>query len=314
MGKEDDVGRYAARRVLQLVPVLLGATFLIYAMVFAIPGDPIKALFGERSVSPGTIEILRERYHLNDPLLVQYGKYLAGVFRGDFGESLNQQRPVLEIVAERFPVTLRLALFAFGFEAVLGLLAGLLAGLRRGSFIDNLVLVSTTAVISIPIFVLGYVAQLLLGVKLGLLPVAGLSQGWLSYVLPGMVLGTVSLAYVARLTRTSLVENLRTDYVRTATAKGLTRQRVVGRHALRNSLIPVVTFLGADLGSLMAGAIITEGVFNIPGVGLQVFQAVSTKDGAVVVGIVTLLVLIFIVSNLVVDLVYALLDPRIRYD
>jgi oligopeptide transport system permease protein len=307
------VGRYVARRLLQLVPVLIGATFLIYVMVFAIPGDPIKALFGERSVSPGTFEVLRERYNLNDPLFVQYGKYLAGVLHGDFGESLNQQRPVLQIVAERFPVTLKLALFAFAFETVLGLTAGLLAGLRRGSFMDNLVLISTTAVVSVPVFVLGYVCQLLLGVKFRLLPVAGLSQGWLSYVLPGMVLGALSLAYVARLTRTSLVENLRADYVRTATAKGLTRQRVVGRHALRNSLVPVVTFLGANLGELMAGAIITEGVFNIPGVGLQVFQAVSTKDGTVVVGIVTLLVLIFIVSNLVVDILYAALDPRIRY-
>jgi peptide/nickel transport system permease protein/oligopeptide transport system permease protein len=296
-----------------MVPVLIGATFLIYVMVFAIPGDPVKALFGERSVSPGTIAVLRERYHLDDPLLVQYGKYLAGLLRGDFGESLNQQRPVLQIVAERFPVTLKLALFAFAFESVLGLTAGLLAGLRRGSFMDNLVLVSTTAAVSVPVFVLGYVSQLVLGVKFRLLPVAGLSHGWQSYVLPGMVLGALSLAYVARLTRTSLVENLRADYVRTATAKGLPRRRVVGRHALRNSLIPVVTFLGTDLGSLMGGAIITEGVFNIPGVGLQVFQAVSTKDGTVVVGIVTLLVLIFIVSNLVVDLLYAVLDPRIRY-
>jgi peptide/nickel transport system permease protein/oligopeptide transport system permease protein len=164
------------------------------------------------------------------------------------------------------------------------------------------------------VFVLGYTAQLVLGVRFGWFPIAGLRDGFMSFVLPGMVLGAVSLAYVARLTRTSLVENMRADYVRTATAKGLPRRRVVGRHALRNSLIPVVTYLGVDLGNLMAGAIITEGIFNLPGIGREVFQAARTQENAVVVGIVTLLVVIFILSNLVVDLLYAVLDPRIRYD
>jgi ABC-type dipeptide/oligopeptide/nickel transport system permease component len=221
---------------------------------------------------------------------------------------------VFGIVADAFPVTLRLAAAAFIIEAVIGLIAGVLAGLRRGSFIDNLVLVSTVAVVSIPIFVIGYVAQLLIGVRLGLLPISGVRDGWVSYIMPGFVLGSVSLAYIARLTRTSLVENLRADYIRTATAKGLPRGRVVGRHALRNSLIPVVTFLGVDLGNLMQGAIITEGIFNIPGIGGAVFQAVRQQEGTVVVGIVTLLVLVFILSNLVVDLLYAVLDPRIRYE
>lgn len=307
------MGRYTARRLLQLVPVFFGATFLIYTMVFAIPGDPIRALFGDRPVAGATVQELRERYHLNDPLPVQYGKYMAGVFQGDFGEDFRG-REVSEIIAQRFPVTLKLSVFAFAFELVLGLIAGVLAGLRRGSFMDNLVLVSTTAVVAIPVFVLGYVAQLVIGVELGWLPVAGIRAGVRSYVLPGMVLGAISLAYVARLTRTSLVENLRADYVRTATAKGLTRRRVVGRHALRNSLIPVVTFLGVDLGTLMGGAIITEGVFNIPGIGLAVFRSVSLQEHTVVVGIVTLLVIIFIVANLVVDLLYAVLDPRIRYE
>jgi ABC-type dipeptide/oligopeptide/nickel transport system permease component len=162
--------------------------------------------------------------------------------------------------------------------------------------------------------VLGFVAQLVLGVRFGLLPVAGLREGWVSYVLPAMVLGSVSLAYAARLTRTSLVENLRADYVRTATAKGMPRRRVVGRHALRNSLIPVVTFLGVDLGSLMGGAIITEGIFNIPGIGREVFVAVRGQEGTIVVGIVTALVMIFIFSTLLVDILYAFLDPRIRYE
>jgi oligopeptide transport system permease protein len=307
------MGRYILRRLLQIIPVFFGATFLIYAMVFAIPGDPIRALSGDRRPSPATVAALQERYNLNDPLPVQYGKYIAGLARGDLGESFRGV-DVSDTLRQRFPVTFRLAIAAFVFELVLGLLAGVLAGLRRGSFLDSLVLVSTTAVISIPIFVLGFVAQLVLGVRFGIFPIAGIQHGWISYVLPGMVLGSVSLAYVARLTRTSLVENLRADYVRTATSKGMPRRRVVGRHALRNSLIPVVTFLGSDLGTLMAGAIITEGIFNIPGIGREVFVAVRNQENTVVVGIVTALVLIFMLSNLIVDLLYAVLDPRIRYE
>jgi ABC-type dipeptide/oligopeptide/nickel transport system permease component len=307
------MGRYVIRRLLQIIPVFFGATFLIYALVFALPGDPIAALAGDRGLPEATAAVLRERYNLNDPLLVQYGKYIGGLFQGDLGQSFRG-RDVFSIVADAFPITLRLAAAAFIIEAVIGLIAGVMAGLRRGSFIDNLVLVSTVAVVSIPIFVIGYVAQLLIGVRLGLLPISGVRDGWVSYIMPGFVLGSVSLAYIARLTRTSLVENLRADYIRTATAKGLPRGRVVGRHALRNSLIPVVTFLGVDLGNLMQGAIITEGIFNIPGIGGAVFQAVRQQEGTVVVGIVTLLVLVFILSNLVVDLLYAVLDPRIRYE
>jgi oligopeptide transport system permease protein len=307
------LGRYIIRRLLQVIPVFFGATFLIYALVFAIPGDPIRALAGERPIAASTQEQLRERYNLNDPLPIQYGKYIAGLVQGDFGQSFTG-RDVTEIMKQRFPVTIRLAIVAFSIEVVIGLAAGVLAGLRRKSFMDSLVLVSTTAVVSIPIFVLGFVAQLVIGVELGWLPIAGIRQGWVSYILPGMVLGAVSLAYVARLTRTSLVENLRADYVRTATSKGLTRGRVVGRHALRNSLIPVVTYLGVDIGLLMGGAVITEGIFNIPGIGGEVFRAIRAQEGTVVVGIVTALVLIFIFANLVVDLLYAILDPRIRYD
>ena len=168
---------------------------------------------------------------------------------------------------------------------------------------------------SVPVFVLGFTAQILLGVQWRIFPVAGLSDGWpRSYILPAVVLASISLAYLARLTRTSLTENLRSDYVRTAVAKGLPRWRVVGVHTLRNSLIPVVTLLGVDLGSLMGGAIITEGIFNIPGVGRQVFNSVRTQEGFVVVGISTVLVLVYLFANLIVDLLYGVLDPRIRYE
>jgi peptide/nickel transport system permease protein/oligopeptide transport system permease protein len=187
------MGRFLARRLLQLAPVFFGTTLLIFTLVFAIPGDPIRALAGERPLAQSTYEELRDRYNLDDPFLVQYGKYLAGLPQGDFGQDFRG-REVTDIITERFPVTVRLALLAFAIEVAFGILAGILAGLRKGSYIDNLVLVSTTAVISIPVFVLGFVAQILLGVELGWLPIAGVREGLASYVLPAFVLGALSLA------------------------------------------------------------------------------------------------------------------------
>lgn len=307
------MARYIARRLLLAIPVLIGASMLIFAMVFALPGDPIRALAGDRPLPVAVQEQLREDYNLNDSLPVQYGKYVAGLAQGDFGTDFRG-RPVSEIISQRLPITVKLALTALAFEAVFGLLAGILAGIRNKSFFDNLVLVTTTAIVSIPVFVLGFLAQYFFGLRLGLFPIAGLNDGFRSYLLPGFVLAALSLAYVARLTRTALVENLRNDYVRTAKAKGLTPMSVVGKHTLRNSLIPVVTFLGVDLGTLLSGAIVTEGVFNIPGLGRAVFDAVGSQEGPVVVGIVTLFVFVYIFFNLVVDVLYAALDPRIRYE
>jgi oligopeptide transport system permease protein len=306
--------RYFLRRLLQMLPVLIGTTFIIYALVFALPGDPIRLLAGDKPLSPEVYAALRHRYHMDDPLIVQYGKYLFGLFRGDFGETVNGQ-DVGSLIGQTWKVTAQLALTAWVFELIVGVGLGVWAGLRRGGVIDTLVLGATTLAIAIPVFVLGYSAQLLLGVKLGWFPTAGTDDGWpMSYLLPGVVLGSVYLAYVARLTRTSLVENLRADYVRTAIAKGLPRRRVIVRHTLRNSLIPVVTYLGTQVGELMAGSIILEGIFNLPGVGQQVFLAIQVKEGPIVVGVVTFLVLVYLVANLIVDLLYGVLDPRIRYE
>jgi ABC-type dipeptide/oligopeptide/nickel transport system permease component len=307
------MARYIARRLLLAIPVLIGASFLIFAMVFALPGDPIAALGGDRPIAPAVRAQLRAEYNLDDPLLVQYGKYVGGLLQGDLGTDFSG-RPVSEILETTVPVTVKLALVALAFEAVFGLLAGVLAGIRQKSFFDTLVLVSTTLVVSIPVFVLGFVAQYVFGLKLGLFPIAGVANGFEGYLLPGFVLAALSLAYVARLTRTSLVENLRNDYVRTAKAKGLTPASIVGKHTLRNSLIPVVTYLGADLGLLLSGAIVTEGIFNIPGLGRAVFQAIQRQEGNVVVGVVTLFVFVYIFFNLLVDVLYAALDPRIRYE
>ncbi|MCB1291985.1 ABC transporter permease [Mycolicibacterium sp.] len=305
--------RYVLRRLLLTVPVLIGASLLIYAMVYALPGDPVRALAGDRPLSPAVQAQIRADYNLDDPFLVQYGKYIWGLLHGDFGSDFSG-RPVLETIGQRLPVTVRLTVVAVVFETLFGVTAGILASLRRNSFFDNLVLVSTTMLVSIPVFVLGFLAQYLFGFKLGWFPIAGIADGWVSYLLPGLVLASLSMAYVARLTRSAMLESLSADYIRTARAKGVGRTRIILRHAFRNSLIPVVTFIGADIGSLLGGAIVTESVFNLPGLGRAIFDAVRAQQGPVVVGIVTLMVFFYIFFNLVADVLYAVIDPRIRYD
>jgi oligopeptide transport system permease protein len=307
------VAWYVGRRVLQMIPVFFGATLLVYALVFLLPGDPIAALGGNRPLAPAVVAQLRHTYHLDRPFLVQYLLYLKGIVHWDFGTSYSG-RAVSDVMTEAFPVTIRLALLALLFEGVLGIAAGLLAGLRRGGFLDASLLVASLVVIAVPIFVIGFVVQIVFGVKLGWInPTVGPEANWSELVVPAMVLGSVSFAYVLRLTRDSTTENLSADWVRTAAAKGLSRRRVVTTHVLRNSLIPVATFLGADLGSLMGGAIITEGIFNIPGVGHALFQAIERGENSTVVSIVTVLVIIYIATSLLIDLLYAVLDPRIRY-
>lgn len=308
------MGKYIVRRLLQMIPVIIGSTFLIYSMIFAMPGDPTAGKCGERPCPPAYVAEFREKYNLDDPLPVQYGKYMGNVLQGDLGE--NQYGiPVSKELKERFSVTGRLAIIALVFEAVIGILAGVLAGLRKGGFVDSLVLVSTLFVISVPIFVTGFVAQYFFALKLGLFPVlVGANATWYSLLLPGMVLGSTSLAYIARLMRTNIAENVRSDYVRTAKAKGLSKRRTIGVHTLRNSMIPVITFLGYDFGALLGGAIVTEGIFNIQGVGGYIFTGIHNRDGIAVVGAVTALVIVYLVMNLIVDLLYGVLDPRISHD
>jgi ABC-type dipeptide/oligopeptide/nickel transport system permease component len=244
----------------------------------------------------------------------QYLTYVGNDLRGNLGTDIFG-RPVLDLMKERWPVTLRLAATAWFFEIVLGVGLGVWAALRRGRASDHLILGAGIAIISIPAFVLAFTAQLLLGVKAGLFPVAGVQEGWpMSYLLPGFILGSFGLVSVSRLVRSTLSENLRADYVRTAHAKGVPSWRVVVRHALRNSLIPAVTYLGLDLGTLLGGTVIVEGIFNLPGVGQLLFTGIQQQNGPIVVGVATTLVLIFLVLNLVVDVVYAVLDPRIRLD
>lgn len=336
------MGRYVIRRLLQFIPTVLGAIFLLHYLTsvgIQFSANPVRALFGDRTPPPQLLQNLSERLGLGDPCLERQGDPCLGLFADrlqnvflhwDFGVNFRL-RPVTELIAEALPYTVRLALIALIFETLVGITAGVLAGLRNGSFWDYLVKISTVSVIAIPIFVLGFLVREFVGVQFGNV-VKGvdwipdvISQGvfsgvykndypWASLVIPGLVLGSVSLAAAARLTRTSILENTRSDYVRTARAKGLGRNRVIGVHTLRNSLIPVVTFLGVDLGNLIGGALITETIFNVPGIGRLVILAARTGEASVVIGGATFLVLVYLLTSLLVDILYAVLDPRIRYE
>ncbi|CAM5460549.1 MULTISPECIES: ABC transporter permease [Streptomyces] len=304
--------RYVIRRLLQMVPVFIGATFLIFVMVYAL-GDPVAALSGDRAPDPATAAQIRRELHLDEPLWQQYLQYMGQIFTGNFGTTFDGLQ-VLDKMGTAFPVTLRLTAVAIVAEIVVGVTLGVLSGLRRGRLLDTGVLVLTLIVVSVPTFVSGYVLQYLLGVKWGwVTPAVPIGAPLDALLLPGCVLALVSLAYVTRLTRTSIAENARADYVRTAVAKGLPRRRIVVRHLLRNSLIPVVTFIGADVGSLMGGAVVTERIFNVHGVGYELYQGIVRQNSPTVVGFVTVLVIVFLLANLIVDLLYAVLDPRIRY-
>ncbi|MDX2853156.1 ABC transporter permease [Streptomyces sp. PA03-3a] len=306
------MGRYVIRRLLQMIPVFAGTTVLIFVMVYAL-GDPVQARCGDRACDPATAAQIRHDLYLDHPLWQQYLHYMGQIFRGDFGVAWNG-RPVTELLASALPVTLRLTVLAILIEIVIGITLGVLTGLRRGRPADTATLLGTLVVISVPTFVTGYVLQYLLGVKWNLIaPSVSSEARFDELIVPALVLALTSLAYVTRLSRASVVENVRADYVRTAVAKGLPRRRVITRHLLRNSLIPVVTFIGTDIGALMGGAIVTERIFNIHGVGYQLYQGILRLDSATVVGFVTILVIVFLLANLLVDLLYAVLDPRIRY-
>jgi oligopeptide transport system permease protein len=307
------VFRYLVRRLLQMMLVFVATTFIVYALMYWTGGDPIQALAGERPVSPTQRAQLIKEYGLDQPFLVRYWNYLTSLLQGDFGKSLTG-RDVGDIISDALPRTAQLALIAIITTIVFGVTAGIIAAMRRGGIFDNSTLVFTLIIIGIPIVVLAPLAQFIFTIKLPWFPTTAGAGTLYSYTLPGVILGALSVATAMRLTRASFIENARSDYVRTARSKGLPRRRIVGVHILRNSLIPIVTFLGIELGTLMAGAIVTEGVFNVPGIGFNLARALRTEDTPLVVGIVSVLVIIFLVANLIVDLLYAVLDPRIRYE
>ncbi|MFG6401832.1 ABC transporter permease [Microbacterium sp. P04] len=304
---------YILRRILQVIPVFFGATLLIYFMVFAMPGDPIAALFGDRVPNPAVLAQIRAEYHLDDPFLVQYFYYITGVLRGDFGVSFSGQ-PVSEVLVRTFPVTARLAVLAIAIELTLAVVIGTISGLRKGKLFDNTSLVIALVFVGVPIFVLAFLAQFFLGIQLGLFrATVGAQNGWFDLTLPAIVLGLSLYATSMRLTRASVIDTLNQDWVRTAYSKGLPRRRVIPVHVLRNSLIPTITNTATNFGVLLVGATVTEGIFNVPGVGNTLYQATVRQEGPTVVSFVTVFVIVYVLVNLVVDLLYGLLDPRIRY-
>ncbi|MEU3604370.1 ABC transporter permease [Streptomyces sp. NPDC035033] len=309
------MGRYVARRLLQMIPVFFGTTALIFFLVYSLPGDPVLGLFGDKGADPSTLAAKRHELGLDRPILVQYADYMWGIIGHlDFGTQIRNGRPVTEVLGDAFPVTIQLAALAFAFELVFGIGLGIIAGLRAGRLADNAILIFTLLIISIPVFVLGFLIKMVFAFQLGWIqPNVSNDQLLSEMIAPAIVLGGLSLAYVARLTRTSMAENLRADYMRTAVAKGLPKRRVIGVHLMRNSMIPVVTFLGTDIGALMGGAVVTEGLFNVKGVGGLIYESISRREGSTLVGLVTVLVVVYLVTSLLIDLLYAVLDPRIRY-
>lgn len=308
------IARTVGRRTIELAIVFLGVTFLIYATVWALPGDPIAALTGDRPLPPNVVAQLREQFHLDDPLWQQYLRYLGGLFTGDLGTSFDG-RPVAERMASRWPVTITLAVTAWVIEVILGVALGMWAGLRKGTAIDRTILFGTILATSIPVFVVGVSAQLVFGLKLGWLPIAGTDAGWpVAFLMPAFVIAVFGLAAIARLMRGSVIDSMESDFVRTLRAKGLSRSRIVGVHVTRNSVAPVLTFVAIDLGFLLGGAVVIEGIFNLPGIGQLLFSAIRTHEGPTVVGVATTLVLIFLVLNVLVDIINSALDPRIRHD
>ncbi len=306
--------RYIVRRLLQMILTFFGATFVVFALMFANQDDPIQALAGEKPVSDSVRAVLTERYHLDESFLVQYWYYMKGLLTGDLGRSMTG-RDISGMLLDAWPVTLKLALLAVGISALIAVTAGVWSAIRRGGLFDNGTLLVTLLLLAMPIVVLAPVAQLVFAMELQWFPATTTRNATLyALLLPALVLATTVVATELRVTRTSVVENLRADYVRTARAKGLSPRRVTWVHVLRNSLIPVITLIGVDLGALMSGAIITEEVFNIPGVGFNLARGIRTEDGPLVVGFVSVLVIVFLVVNLIVDLLYAALDPRIRYE
>ena len=338
------MGKYILKRVVQFIPVFLGVTIILFALQNIVPGDPVLLITGGKAVSEETDTAIRAAQGLIEtdedgnaiydengdtiptPVWKQYFNYLNGLLHGDLGTSYSRGLDVTDILLEKYPYTVRLAALAICIEAVVGIGAGIVSAVKRYSFWDVLVTLVTSVLVAMPAFWLGMLLQLFFGVFLKnvtggafYLPISGAGgahaefQGWVYYILPAITLASVSTAYTARIMRSQLLEVMNQDYIRTAKAKGLSRRDVIVHHALKNALIPVVTYIGIDFGAMLAGAILTETVFNWPGVGYEIYRAVTQRDWPIVLGGVTVIVVVVMIINLLVDISYAFLDPRIRF-
>lgn len=303
---------YIFRRLMMLIPILLGITLLTFAIVQVTPGDPVKLMLGPHA-TPERVAEYREMLHLDDPMLVQYVRYVGNALRGDLGVSIRGQTPVLDEILSRFPSTLKLTLAAMGLSIVGGVSTGLVAAMARRKWVDSSIMVVALLGLSVPSFWLGIVLILVLGVGLGWISVTG-GTGFRDLLLPAFCLALPSGAVLARLTRSSILEVIREDYVRTARSKGLSWRKVARVHILRNALVPVITVMGLQFSAMLGGAVFIENVFARPGLGRFAVNAIAARDWPQVQGVVLFLSTVYALLNLVVDLVYGILDPRIRYD
>jgi peptide/nickel transport system permease protein len=306
------MGRYILKRLLSLIPVVFGVVTAVFLLAHLIPGDPVDIMLGE-TAQPAQKEELRKYLKLDLPLHEQYLKYLKGLSSGDMGFSIRSQKPVIDEIMTRFPATLELAIASVIVAILISFPAGILSALKKDTSLDHGSLLFSLIGLSMPNFWLGPLLILIFSIKLDLLPVSG-REGFFHIILPALTMGVGMAAILTRLIRSSMLDELTQDYVRTAVAKGVTKKRVVLLHILKNSMIPVLTVLGLQFGALLAGSIITETIFSWPGIGRLTINAINSRDYPLVQGCVLFIALFYVLVNLVTDLVYALFDPRIRYE
>ena len=294
-----------------MIPVVIGITFLVFMIMQLAPGDPVRMILGD-SAEPEAIEAMREEMGLNDPVLVQYGRYMVDLLHGDMGTSYTNQRPVAQEVFSRVPATFELALVSAVVSILIAIPLGVIAAVKQNTLFDNLSMVVSLVGISMPAFWLALMLMLVFSLRLGWFPVQGNGDGWRSFVLPSISIGFMNMAAIARTTRSSMLETIRQDYIRTARSKGITEGEVIMHHAFGNALIPTITVVGVQLGGLLGGAVLTETVFAWPGLGRLMVQAVNGRDVPVVMGCIVILSIGFSIVNLIVDLAYGFIDPRVR--
>ena len=305
--------RFILRRCLQAIPVLLGITLFTFLMVHLTPGDPVTIFALGKPLSPEREAQIRAQYGLDQPLWVQYRNYMGDLLRGDLGKGLRDQRPVWDTISEAIMPTLQLTIAGLAVALTLGVTLGILAAVFHNSWLDSAAMVVALLGVSTPVFYLGLILLFLFSFHFHLFPATGVGS-WENLVLPALTVGFASAAYIARLVRSSMLETLRQDYVTTARAKGLNERIVIASHALKNALIPMVTYFGIQLAGLLTGAVVTEQVFSRPGLGRGAITAIGNRDFPLIQGTVLVTAIVYVLVNLVVDLSYAVIDPRIRYE
>lgn len=307
--------RYIGKRLLMIIPVLVGVTLLVFVVLSLAPGDPAVSILGDKATE-ADIEAKREELGLNDPILIQYLNYVSKAVKGDFGVSYKNQLSVMKQVLDRFPNTLIIAMGAILFSLVLGIPVGILSAKKQYSMVDNIAMIGALIGVSMPVFWMGLLMVIVFSLRLRLLPSSGMGEGFIplmkSLVLPVVALGSYSLAMIARTTRSSVLEVIRQDYISTARSKGITERQVTTRHMLKNALIPIITAVGLQFGTLMGGSIMTETVFSWPGIGRLIVDSIKSRDIPMVMGSVIFLSVIFSFVNLLIDLLYAFVDPQIK--